>query len=65
MEPALRQSFTQGPLVGERVETLHLRHRDPVVDVEDDENVTGGWGGEEEEEEDDHEDNGGYAHLAL
>ena len=60
MEPALRQSFTQGPLIGERVETLHLRHRDPVVDVEDDENDKG-----EGEEENDHEDNGGYAHLAL
>ena len=64
MAPALRQSFTQGPLVGQRVETLPLRHRDPVVDVEDDENHKGG-GGEEKEEEDGHEDSGGYAHLAL
>ena len=49
-EPALRQSFAQGPLIGERVETFHLCHRDPVVDVEVD-----GEGGEEEEEEDGHE----------
>ena len=31
LRPALRQLLTLRPLVGQRVETLHLGHRDPAI----------------------------------
>ena len=31
LRPALRQVLTLRPLVGQRVETLHLGHRDPTI----------------------------------